>query len=69
MDRSTLPGVLGRHQSVSPAQEDVWITMTELRRHFYRVIREVENGTTFTIVRRGRSVARLVPIRSSESGR
>lgn len=54
---------------MSPAQEDVWITMTELRRHFYRVIREVENGTTFTIVRRGRSVARLVPIRSSESGR
>ncbi len=54
---------------MSRAQENVWISMTELRRNFYRVIREVEHGTTFTIVRRGRPVTRLVPMRSSEPGR
>jgi prevent-host-death family protein len=45
---------------------DAWITMTELRRHFHRVLREVERGTTFTIIRRRRPVARLVPYRGIE---
>lgn len=43
------------------AKEDLWITVTDLRRHIHRVLREVERGATFTIVRRGRPVARLEP--------
>ena len=41
--------------------EDLWITVTDLRRHMHRILREVEHGATFTIVRRGRPIARLVP--------
>ena len=42
------------------AEGDVSITITELRRHFHRILREVERGSTFTVVRRGLAVARLV---------
>jgi prevent-host-death family protein len=48
------------------ASEDIWITITQLRRHFHRVLREVELGASFTITRRGRPVARLV---AYEAGR
>jgi prevent-host-death family protein len=37
------------------------VSMTELRRHFGRIIGEVERGQTFVITRRGREVAVLVP--------
>jgi prevent-host-death family protein len=37
------------------------VGMTELRRHFGRIIGEVEQGQTFVITRRGREVAVLVP--------
>ena len=46
---------------MTAASEDIRITVTDLRRHIHRVLREVERDTTFTIVRRGRPVARLVP--------
>jgi prevent-host-death family protein len=46
---------------VSGVEADVWITMTELRRRFHRVLRDVERGLAFTIVRRGKPVARLIP--------
>ena len=45
--------------------DDVWITITELRRHFYRIVRDVERGSTFTITRRGQAVARLMPFTAS----
>jgi prevent-host-death family protein len=51
------------------AAGDIWITMTDLRRHFHRVLREVEQGVTFTITRRGRPVARLVPAGAAEGDR
>jgi prevent-host-death family protein len=41
--------------------------LTELRRHFGRVLREVQSGATFTIIRRGRPVARLVPASPPET--
>jgi prevent-host-death family protein len=41
--------------------EDIWITITDLRRNIHRVLREVERGAMFTVVRRGRPVARLLP--------
>ncbi|HEX2627304.1 MAG TPA: type II toxin-antitoxin system prevent-host-death family antitoxin [Candidatus Limnocylindrales bacterium] len=41
--------------------EGVWITITQLRRQFHRVLREAERGTQLTITRRGRPVARLAP--------
>ena len=37
------------------------VSMTELRRHFGRIIGEVEQGQTFVITRRGHEVAVLVP--------
>lgn len=37
------------------------ISITELRRHFSRIIGEAEQGRTFVITRRGRDVAVLVP--------
>lgn len=37
------------------------ISITELRRHFSRIISEVEQGRAFVITRRGRDVAVLVP--------
>jgi prevent-host-death family protein len=37
------------------------VGMTELRRHFGRIIGEVAQGQTFVITRRGREVAVLVP--------
>lgn len=37
------------------------VSMTELRRHFGRIVGEVEQGRTFVITRRGRPVAVLVP--------
>ncbi len=39
---------------------DVRISMSALRRHLHRVLREVELGQTFTITRRGVPVARLI---------
>lgn len=45
---------------MSAIDTDVWITITRLRRHFHRLLREAERGATFTIVRRGRPVARLI---------
>jgi prevent-host-death family protein len=42
-------------------QDDLWITVTDFRRNIHRVLREVEQGQSFTIVRRGRPIARLVP--------
>lgn len=37
------------------------VSMTELRRHFGRIIDEVTQGQTFVITRRGREVVVLVP--------
>lgn len=37
------------------------VSMTELRRHFGRIIDEVEQGQIFVITRRGREVALIVP--------
>ena len=37
------------------------VTLTELRRHFGRIFREVEQGQRFVITRRGRPIADLVP--------
>lgn len=45
---------------MSAGQADISITITDLRRQFHRVLRAVERGETFTIMRRGRPVARLV---------
>ena len=45
---------------MSSVRGDVWISRTDLRRDFHRVLREVERGLTLTITRRGRPVARLV---------
>ncbi|QZY47079.1 type II toxin-antitoxin system Phd/YefM family antitoxin [Mycolicibacterium austroafricanum] len=36
--------------------------ITELRRHFGRILDEVEKGRTFVITRRGREVALLVSV-------
>lgn len=46
---------------MTPVPEDILITMTELRRHLHHALRQVDGGATFTIMRRGRPVARLVP--------
>lgn len=43
------------------------VSMTELRRHFGRILNEVEHGQTFVITRRGNEVAVLVP--AEEHGR
>lgn len=51
---------------MSSLGDDLWITVTDLRREFHRVIREVEKGSVFTIMRRGRAVARLVPFTTAE---
>jgi prevent-host-death family protein len=51
---------------VSDGRPDIWITITELRRHFHRVLRDLERGATYTIVRRGRPVARLIPYAGAE---
>lgn len=40
--------------------EDLWITVSEFRTHMSRILREVEHGKTFTVIRRGRVVARVV---------
>ena len=53
---------------MSRVQEDVLVTMTDLRRQFHRVIRQVEHGTSFTVLRRGTPVARLVPVAMFRSG-
>jgi prevent-host-death family protein len=37
------------------------VAMTELRRDFYRIIREVAGGQTFVVTRRGHEVAVLLP--------
>lgn len=37
------------------------ISITELRRHFSRIIGDVESGQTVVITRRGREVAVLIP--------
>jgi prevent-host-death family protein len=37
------------------------VSMTELRRHFGRIIGEAAQGQTFVITRRGREVAVLLP--------
>lgn len=46
---------------MSAVDADVRITITEIRRYFHRVLRDVERGMAFTIVRRGKPVARLIP--------
>lgn len=37
------------------------VSVTELRRHFARVLRDVEQGRIVVITRRGRDVALLLP--------
>lgn len=37
------------------------VTMTDLHRHFGRILDEVSRGQTLVIIRRGREVALLVP--------
>lgn len=39
---------------------DIRITVSQLRTHMHRVVREAERGQTFTITRAGRIVARVV---------
>jgi prevent-host-death family protein len=41
--------------------EDV-VSFSQARRHWWRLLRRVEQGQAFLITRRGRIVARLVPI-------
>lgn len=38
------------------------VTMTDLRRHFGRILDEVKRGQTLVITRRGREVALLGPV-------
>ncbi len=38
------------------------VGITELRRHFGRILGEVEQGRILVITRRGREVALLVPV-------
>lgn len=59
MDRPAVDAIDDGIQPMTSG-EDMWITMTDLRRHLHRVLREVERGVTFTIVRRGRPVGRVV---------
>ena len=61
MDRSALTERVPSGRPVSAADAEVWITISDVRRRFHRILREVERGTTFVIVRRGVPVARLVP--------
>lgn len=42
------------------AGQDQWITISHFRTHMSRVLREFERGKTFTVVRRGRAVARVI---------
>jgi len=39
----------------------------EAKTHLPRLLRDVERGQTITITRRGRPIARLVPIRQDDS--
>lgn len=40
--------------------EDLWITVSAFRTDMSHILREVERGKTFTLVRRGRAVARIL---------
>lgn len=42
------------------------INAKEARRRLGELLSEVENGETYTIVRKGKVVARLLPVRRSE---
>ena len=45
-----------------PEPEKV-VTMTELRRHFFRIVREVEETkTVYIVTRRGQPIVRIVPV-------
>ena len=37
------------------------VTLTTVNRNFSKLIREIENGETFVITRRGRPIAKLTP--------
>ena len=40
------------------------VTMTELRRNFFRIVREIEEKkTVFIITRRGKPIVRIEPVR------
>lgn len=47
--------------------DDLWINVSQLRTHLSRIVREVERGRTFTVVRSGREVARVVGLASRAS--
>jgi hypothetical protein len=66
MDRSAIAAGLGGPSAMSEVAGDLWITITVLRRQFHRALRDVERGTTFTVVRRRRPVARLVPLEAAK---
>lgn len=59
MDRATIGTDRHSPNPMNRVGDDPWISLTDLRRNFHRVIREVEGGQTFTISRRGEAVARL----------
>jgi prevent-host-death family protein len=40
----------------------------EAKTHLPRLLKDVEGGQTITITRRGRPIARLVPVRQDDSG-
>jgi len=42
------------------------IAAAEANRQFSDVLRQVRNGTTYTVTAHGRPVARIVPIRASD---
>ncbi|HET7880490.1 MAG TPA: type II toxin-antitoxin system prevent-host-death family antitoxin [Acetobacteraceae bacterium] len=42
------------------------IQATEANRHFSRILREVEQGDSFTVTSHGRPIARIVPATSQD---
>jgi len=48
--------------AIEPEREEV-VSMTELRRHFFRIVREVEETkTVYIVTRRGQPIVRIVPV-------
>ena len=45
------------------------IQASEAKTHFLRILDDVERGESVTVTRRGKTVARIVPISSNEEGR
>jgi len=45
------------------------IQASEAKTHFLRILDDVERGKTVTVTRRGRTVARIVPIASGDEER